>query len=160
MFLGQPDGKFVEGAEAAGIVSFWRGRGAALADFNLDGLLDLVVVNYKDRVLLYRNSGAEPAGHWLAIRLNQPTPNRGAIGSWIEVRVGGITLLREVTVGGGHAGGQLGWIHFGLGPAESASVRVQWPDGHTSPWIPVAADGFRTIQRGDDEAQEWSPAVD
>ena len=37
------------------------------------------------------------------------------IGAWIEVTVGETTLRREVTVGGGHAGGQLGWIHFGLG---------------------------------------------
>ena len=45
LLLGQPDGTFKEGAEAAGIVSFDRGRGAALADFNLDGMLDLVEVN-------------------------------------------------------------------------------------------------------------------
>ena len=42
---------------------------------------------------------------------------------------------REVTVGGGDGGGQLGWIHFGLGGAEAAQVRVQWPDRETGPWI-------------------------
>ena len=44
LFLGQLDGTFVQAAEAAGVVSFARGRGASLADFNLDGLPDLVEV--------------------------------------------------------------------------------------------------------------------
>ncbi len=45
LLIGQSDGTFVEGAEAAGIVGFDRARGAALVDLNLDGMLDLVVVN-------------------------------------------------------------------------------------------------------------------
>ena len=45
LFLGQPDGTFVDQAQAAGVVSNARGRGAALVDLNLDGLLDLVVSN-------------------------------------------------------------------------------------------------------------------
>ncbi len=43
----------------------------------------------------------------------------------------------EVTVGGGHASGQLGWIHVGLGDADAAEVRVQWPDGEIGPWMDV-----------------------
>ena len=61
LFLGQPDGTFVEGAEAAGVLSFARGRGAALTDFNLDGLPDLVEVNYLDKVGLWRNVGSGDA---------------------------------------------------------------------------------------------------
>ncbi len=61
LFIGQPDGTFVEGAEAAGVLSFARGRGAALTDFNLDGLLDLVEVNYLDKVALWRNLGSGDA---------------------------------------------------------------------------------------------------
>jgi hypothetical protein len=163
LFLGQPDGTFVEGAQAAGIVSFLRGRGAALVDFNLDGLIDLVEVNYKDRVQLFRNVGSgdagqpSPMGHWLALEVAQPGPNRDAIGAWIEVRVGDLTLRRELTVGGGHGGGQLGWIHFGLGPANDAQVRVDWPDGETGPWIKVKANGFVVIERGATAAQPWLP---
>ena len=48
LMLGGPDGTFTEGAGAAGIVNFARGRGAALADFNFDGLLDLVEVNRRE----------------------------------------------------------------------------------------------------------------
>ncbi len=67
LLLGQPDGTFVEGAEAAGILSFAQGRGAALADFNLDGLVDLVEVNYGDRSSCGGTSGRatpRPRSRW------------------------------------------------------------------------------------------------
>ena len=68
-----------------------------------------------------------------------------------------MTLRRELTVGGGHIGGQLGWAHFGLGPAGDARVRVQWPDGVIGPWIQVRADQFVEIERGATEARPWLP---
>ena len=61
----------------------------------------------------------------------------------------------EVTVGGGHAGGQVGWLHFGLGEADSAEVRVQWPDGEVGPWMEVGAREFAIIERGTSEATTW-----
>jgi hypothetical protein len=163
LLLGQPDGTFKEGADAAGIVEYARGRGAALVDFNLDGLLDLVKVNLGDRVKLWRNVGsgdatrAAPLGNWLALGLSQPGSNRDAIGAWIEVRVGDAMLRREVTVGGGHVGGQLGWIHFGLGSANEAQVRVQWPDGQVGSWMRVAGNQFADIERGATEPRPWQP---
>jgi enediyne biosynthesis protein E4 len=153
LLLGQPDGTFQEAAKAAGVLDFARGRGAALADFNLDGMLDLVKVNLGAPVRLWRNVGAGdaahplPMGHWLAVMLRQPGSNRNAIGSWIEVRLGDTTMRRELTVGGGHSGGQLGPIHFGLGPSDEAQIRVQWPDGQQGPWVSVKADQSTTIER-------------
>jgi hypothetical protein len=96
-------------------------------------------------------------GNWLSISLEQSEPNREAIGSWVEVRVGNRVLEREVTIGGGHAGGQLGWIHFGVGDADSVEVRVQWPDGEEDQWLNVGTNRFVTIARGADEAATWSP---
>jgi hypothetical protein len=160
LLLGRADGTFEEGAEAAGIVSFDRGRGGALADLNLDGLLDLVEVNYDAPVRLWRNSGsgnpdAPAMGHWLGVQLAQPGANRDAIGSWIEVKAGDATTEREVTVGGGHVSGQLGATHFGVGPADRAEVRVTWPDGETGPWIPVEGDQYVTIDRDGNGVTPW-----
>jgi hypothetical protein len=164
LFIGQPDGTFVEVAEASGILDYARARGAALADFNLDGLPDLVEVFYKDHVRVWRNMGvagtvAAPgrSGHWLDVRAAQAGPNRDAIGAWIEVKVGDVTLRRELTIGGGHAGGQLGWVHFGLGPADAADVRVLWPDGTAGPWLHTAADQFVTVERDATAVQPWLP---
>ncbi len=164
LLLGQADATFVESAEAAGIVSFARARGAAMADFNLDGMLDLIVVNRRVSVKLYRSVGwgdsthPAPMGNWVAVELAQPGANRDAIGAWIEVKVGDRTTWREVTVGGGHAGGQLGWVHFGIGPADEAEVAVQWPDGETGPWLTVRANRFYTVERGAPDAVPWTPA--
>ncbi len=163
LLIGQPDGMFVEGGMNAGIAAFARARGAGLADFNLDGLLDLVVVNRRENVSLWRNVGTgtedspEPMGGWLALRLSQAGANRDAIGAWVEVTVGDRVQRREVTVGGGHAGGQLGWIHFGLANAVRASVTVRWPDGEVGPPIEVEADGFYLVERGTDHAERWEP---
>ena len=164
LFLGQPDGTFTEAADKSGVLNYARGRGAALADFNLDGMLDLVEVNYGSGVKIWRNVGSGDAtnpvqmGNWLAIQATQTGPNRDAIGAWIEVKVGETTMRRELTVGGGHAGGQLGPTHFGLGTAGNAQVRIQWPDGVAGPWINVSANQSVVIERGANEARPWSPA--
>jgi hypothetical protein len=162
LLLGQPDGTFVEGGMDAGLASFARGRGAALADLNLDGLLDLVVVNRRVNVSLYRNVGAgtaadpRPMGNWAAIQLEQDGANRDAIGAWVEVTAGGRVERREVTIGGGHASGQLGWIHFGLGSAEQATVTVTWPDGSTSAAMTMAANSFAIVRRGAETVEPWT----
>ena len=155
LFLGQPDGTFVQGAEAAGIVDYERGRGAALADLNLDGLPDLVEVDSAPRC----SSGATPAsatpaagraaGHWLgAAARRSRAPNRDAIGAWIEVATGDTTVAAR-------ADGRwrprrrrarLGPLRARLG--RRREVRVQWPDGTVGPWLPIAADQFAIIERG------------
>jgi hypothetical protein len=163
LFLGRPDGTFAEVAADAGILDYDRSRGAALADLNSDGLLDLVEVKLRAPVHLWRNVGAgsaeEPAamGSWLAIRLKEPGANRDAIGAMLDVRVGDSVTRRELTVGGGHISGQLGWVHAGLGRAREADVRVRWPDGVEGPWIHVAADQFLVVDRGMGQAVPWMP---
>jgi len=163
LLLGQADGTFREKADTAGILSYDLGRGAALADLNLDGLLDLVEVNLGTPVKLWRNVGAghgsttAAMGHWLALRVTEPGSNRDAIGAWVEVKVGDTTMRRELTVGGGHVGGQLGWVHVGLGPAQEADVRVLWPDGAAGPWMRVAANQFFELDRTSAAARPWTP---
>ena len=86
LFLGHPDGTFHDVADSAGILNFYRGRGAALADFNMDGLLDLVEVNYGAPTRLWRNLGSgdarhpAPMGNWLSLGISEPGTNRDAIG--------------------------------------------------------------------------------
>lgn len=154
LLIGQPDGTFQEGGDAAGIVTFDRGRGAALVDLNLDGRLDLVQSFYGAPVRLWRNagpidgSGAATEGRWLRLRLRQAAPNVDAIGAVVEVRTGRLIQRREVVVGGGHAGGQLGWLHVGLGAASGAEVRVTWPGRDTGPWQHVEANQSIVVERG------------
>ena len=158
LLLGQPDGAFVEGASDAGIDGFSRTRGAALVDLNLDGLLDLVEVNRREPVKVWRNLGIDGGtGGWIALQLVQPGSNIDAIGAWIEVKVGDRISEHELSLGGGHAGDQLGWIHFGLGRSANAEVRIQWPDGAVGPWLDVGANRFAIIERDADRPRYWTP---
>jgi enediyne biosynthesis protein E4 len=163
LLIGQADGTFKEGAPEAGIVRYDMSRGAAVIDLNLDGQLDLVIVDRQANIQLWRNTGSGdakrsvPMGHWLAVELKQAAPNVDAIGAWLDVRVGDRTISREVTVGGGHASGELGWLHTGLGTATEADVRVQWPDGEVGPWTRVRANQFVTITRGATAPVPWTP---
>ncbi|EHS52373.1 ASPIC/UnbV domain protein [Rhizobium sp. PDO1-076] len=149
------DGKFVEMGDTAGIASTASGRGAALSDFNLDGRIDLVVVNQGSPVEIWRND-TKDAGHFLQLALRQDGANRDAIGAWIEVRHGDRVLTREVTVGGGHASGKIGWHHFGIGDHAGTEIRVLWPDGTAGDWQAVTADGFYVVQR-DRPVRVWTP---
>ena len=54
----------------------------------------------------------------------------------------------RVHVGGGHASGQAGFVHVGLGTAERADIRVRWPDGQWSGSFRVFANNFVRIERG------------
>ncbi|MGY9045746.1 hypothetical protein P775_04445 [Puniceibacterium antarcticum] len=124
LLMQQADGTFVEAAAEAGVATTDRSRGAALADFDGDGRLDLLVSNRRAPLELYRNVTAD-TGHWLQVALTQPGGNRNAVGALVTVN----GQVQEVTVGGGHAGGQALPLHFGLGEVSEAEVSVIWPDG-------------------------------
>ncbi|WP_298836955.1 CRTAC1 family protein [uncultured Roseobacter sp.] len=128
LLLQQADGTFAEISVAAGVATTARSRGAALADFDSDGRLDLVVMNRRAPIELYRNVTPQ-TGNWLQAELRAPAPNTRAVSALVTVETARQSQVQEVTVGGGHGGGQAGPLHFGLGTAEQALVTVTWPDG-------------------------------
>ena len=155
LFLQKPDGTFRDVAREAGVASTATSRGGVLVDLNLDGKLDLVVVNRRENAQVWRNTSTD-LGHWVQFRLQQPSGNRDAIGSWIEVKRGDQTLRREITVGGGHVSGHLGWWHFGLGDVAKTEVRVFWPDGSKGDWQEVGGDQFYVLEKGKSPLV-WAP---
>ncbi|MFK8033052.1 MAG: CRTAC1 family protein [Hyphomicrobiales bacterium] len=160
------DGNYTEVGDLSGIAVSRRGRGGAVVDFNMDGMLDLIVVNREAPVSLFRNLGAKsnhaprPMGNWVQIELRQRGVNRDAVGATINVKSGNETRVRKVQVGGGHASGHMGFIHVGTGVAERAEIRVKWPDGEWSAPYRVFANNFVVIEKGVDDAQYWYPPQD
>lgn len=154
MLVQQPDGKFVEMGDKAGIASMNVARGAALADFNMDGLVDLAVVNRWVNAEVYRNVTPD-AGAFVAFRPSIDGANRDAIGAWIEVRCGKDVMRREITAGGGHVSGMLTWHHFGIGDEKTAEVRLIWPDGTEGEWQTVDAGKFYVVEKGG-KPLEWT----
>lgn len=165
LLLGQFDQRFKEVGLEAGIALDRRGRGAALADFNSDGLLDLMVVNRAAPVEVFVNRGAitdwgvRPMGNWLQLEVSQSGNNRFAVGATISVKTGNLTQIRKIQVGGGHASGRLGFVHIGLGVAERAQVRIKWPDGSWSAPYRLFANQFALIEKGSDQVRYWYPEV-
>lgn len=138
LLMQNADGTFRETAHLAGIATGERSRGAALTDLDGDGRLDIVVVNRRAPMEIWQNATPD-TGHWLAVA-PEFGANTHAVGAWIELRANGRVQTREVTVGGGHAGGQAGPVHFGIGPATEAEIRIVWPDGSVLDWTRVPAD--------------------
>jgi len=156
LLLQQTDGKFWEAGDKAGVASMEQARGAALVDFNLDGLIDLVVVNRNSPAQIWRNASKD-AGNWIEVQLVHPGANRDAIGAWLEVRCADAPIMRrEITVGGGHAGGVLGWQHFGVGSMDKVDLRVVWPGGQTGEWQAAAVNSFYVAEPGK-PLQTWTP---
>jgi hypothetical protein len=125
------DGSFYEFSVAAGVASLERSRGGALADFDGDGRLDILVLNRRAPMEIYRNVTAG-TGNWLRVSLRQQDGNRDAIGANITVETEFGSQRIQNVIGGGHAGGQLLPRHFGLGMAEHAVLTIDWPDGTRS----------------------------
>lgn len=146
LLMGSADGNFHEMGLQAGVASLHRSRGAALVDLNGDGLLDLAVLNRHAPMELYQNV-THGAGNWLAVYVSQTGANHDAVGGFVEVRSADRIWSQEITVGGGHAGGVAGALHFGLGDLTAAEMRVIWPDGTQGDWQAVEASQSVTITR-------------
>jgi hypothetical protein len=150
------DGKFVEMADKAGVASTEQSRGGALADFNLDGLVDLLVVNRNAPSQIWRNV-TPGAGNWIEVKLSQPGANVNAIGAMVEVKTELGTQTREVVSGGGHVSGQAGWVHFGIGASKTAQVRVRWPGEGWGKSSTLEANQFAVLEKTAATATLWTP---
>ncbi len=157
LLLQNENGKFEEVGDKANMLNFDEARGASVADFNLDGKLDVLIINRHANVRLFRNVSPK-LGHWINLRLDNAGPNHDGIGAWIEVTHHGKVMRREITVGGGHVSGQLGFWHFGLGEDGNTSIHVIWPDGTVSDWQDIDADKFFVLPK-DKTPVEWKAAV-
>ena len=124
-----------------------RARGAAGADFDNDGDVDLLVMNNDDEPALLRN---EAAGNgWLGVELLGRPRNTGAVGARVTLE--------------GPAGGQVRWVMagrsyqssgdprllFGLGGGEATALEVRWPGGARQRLIsPPPGRYLRIVQPG------------
>jgi enediyne biosynthesis protein E4 len=155
LLLGEGDGRFVEAGDRAGIASMAIARGAQVVDLNLDGALDVVVQNRWSGPEIWRQTG-DPVGGWVQVRLSQGGANRDAIGAVVELRRGDKIERHEILSGGGHLSGSVGWLHFGLGQADTVELRVIWPDGSEGNWTTLPARSFHILRPGE-AGEVWQP---
>jgi hypothetical protein len=103
-------------------------HGAAFADIDADGDLDIVVNNYYEEALVYRNNSSE--GSRVTIELQAKQNNRFGFGSKVEVWSGDYYAQRYLNPTRGYVSSDNPGVHFGLGDiAKLDRVKITWPDG-------------------------------
>lgn len=135
------DTGFYEVGEQAGLQTHppGVGRGAAFADYDLDGDLDLVIARHGGRARLLRNDSR--SGHAIGLRLRAASGLGAGSGARVVVHAGGRSLLRHAVPGPSYLSQHDGDIHVGLGDAARIdSLEIWWPNGRREVWRDLAAD--------------------
>jgi hypothetical protein len=141
-------GKRFERAIGSGLEVASNSRAVVLADFNVDGRVDVFVTNNDDNAQLFINE-KHTGNHWLQIELAGKPPNTHAIGARIYAYAGASMQMREVNAGNGFGGGSMVRQHFGLGGSEGVDrLRIVWPDGSEEHLTGLPADRLVRIQQG------------
>ena len=128
------------------------GRGAAFADYDNDGDLDVVVVNHSGAAALLRNEGGN-RNHWLNVRLEGGgrRSNRTAAGAKLRVVAGTQVFIREIGAQASYLSQNDLTEHFGLGALTQVdSIAVVWPSGARQAATNVAAGQTVRIVEGHD----------
>jgi hypothetical protein len=121
--------RFTPVADIGALATPMVGRGAAYADIDADGDLDIVVTQNGRRALLFRND-QQLGHHWLRVVLQGTHANRNAIGSIVELTAGGITQRRSVMPTRSYLSQVELPLTFGLGTADRVdALQITWPDG-------------------------------
>jgi enediyne biosynthesis protein E4 len=144
------NGRFADVTEQLGdpVTIPKAGRGAAFADFDNDGDIDIVVNNVNDVPDLYRldRSGER---RWIGIKLTGVQSNRSAIGARVRLVTSDGVQLQEVRGGGSYYSQSDLRAYFNLGTARSIErVEVRWPNGREEQWTGLAIDRLHTLQEG------------
>jgi enediyne biosynthesis protein E4 len=135
-------GKWAALTEEAGFTALLprRHRGAAVADFNGDGKLDLVVTALTAPAEIWINDSVGNS-HWLELALEGTKSNRDGIGARIKLTAGGKAQYNHMTSASGYASSSVVPVHFGLGDARIAEeVEIRWPSGTVQMLKNIAAD--------------------
>ncbi|MEO9484288.1 MAG: VCBS repeat-containing protein [Ekhidna sp.] len=118
-------------------------NGAAVADLDNDGDLDMVVNNIDEKAFIYRNN---TSNNYLRLKLNGPEGNTSGIGTKLTAFVGDNIIYREHVTTRGYQSSQENRVHFGLGNNDKVDrILVEWPDGKSQEIASVASNQLMSI---------------
>ncbi|HET8967652.1 MAG TPA: CRTAC1 family protein [Candidatus Acidoferrum sp.] len=152
LFHNENGKRFTVATESSGISDLAprAARGAAFADFDNDGFVDIVVANNGDAPAILHNGGGN-GNHFVNFRLLGTKSNRDALGARIRITSGGISQIREIAGGGSYLSQSDLRANFGLGKSEIVDlVEVQWPSGAKQSFRNIPANKFYRIIEGAD----------
>jgi len=112
-----------------GILEVHSARGAAFADLDNDGAVEVAINNQNEPPTLLKQA-EHPPGHWILLKLIGKRSNRSAIGAKVKVTADGRQQLSEVRSGGSYLSQNDLRLHFGLGSATKVDrIEIEWPSG-------------------------------
>src|SRR6516162_5486608 len=150
LFHNQGKGKFVEATQSVGpdLGQPRVGRGAAVADIDNDGDLDLLLTTNAGPAILFRNENAS-GNRSLRMKLVGTKSNRNGIGTVAIVKVGGERQMLMMRSGSGYLSSSELVLTFGLGKAAQADeIELRWPSGQIDKLTKVAAGQTITVKEG------------
>ncbi len=154
-YQNQGDLQFTDVGQSWGFTQPSNANGAAYADLDNDGALDLVINNMNGPAFVYKNNSRNlNHNHYLAILLQSPAPNTFAIGSTIRVRKDSTIFLRELMPSRGFQSSVDYKTIIGLGKLTAVdSLTITWPDHTTTTLLHPALDTTYTIHKDPATAQ-------
>jgi len=147
---------FKDVAASAGVDSIKDSRGVAIADFDNDGRMDIVVSNVHAEPELYRNISELSAG-WVGFTLkaDDVNVNTNAVGAKIEIVSSGKSQFREVLSASGFEAQSSMRVHFGIGDAKYIDkVVITWPNGKVEEHRKLAVNKTHNIRYSSSSAGE------
>jgi hypothetical protein len=125
------------------------GRGLAVADFDNDGNLDVVISNLGQPPTLLRNQGVA-GGSWLMIRARGKKSNAFGLGAKVRVETSENVQVREINNVASYLSSNDIRVHFGLGRAKTVQrIEVLWPSGAKQVLKDVAVNQILVIEEND-----------
>jgi enediyne biosynthesis protein E4 len=152
------DLQFADMGQSWGFTQPSFANGAAYADLDNDGALDLVINNMNGPAFVYKNNSRNlNHNHYLAVRLQSPAPNTFAIGSTIRVCKDSTIFLRQLIPSRGFQSSVDYKTIIGLGKLTTVdSLTITWPDHTITTLRHPALDTTYTIHK--DPAATRNPA--
>jgi ASPIC and UnbV/FG-GAP-like repeat len=144
-FKNQGDARFTDVSNDWGLITTSFANGAAYADLDNDGDLDLVINNINDEAFIYKNNSSDTS-NYLTVKLAGDSLNKNGLGTWIEIYYGGKQQVYEQTPYRGYLSTMQTDIHFGLGKTSFIdSMIVKWPDGKKQSFLHIATNQKITV---------------
>jgi enediyne biosynthesis protein E4 len=148
LFRNQGQGRFEEVGIEAGLTQKLVARGAAYADINNDGYLDVLLTTNHGPAYLFENTGPDEANA-VRIRTVGTRSNRDGIDAVVSVQAANGVHRQRVHSGSSYCSQSELPLTFGLGRATMADViQIEWPSGHQDTLKNLKANASYVIQEG------------
>lgn len=129
-----------------GLIEKHSSRGAAFADYDNDGLVEIAINNQNEAPSVLKQT-TRPSNHWIILQLIGTVSNRSAIGAQVKLTTSGQTQIDEIRSGGSYLSQNDLRLHFGLGcTAKVDRLEIRWPSGIRQQLVDLPADRVTQIR--------------